>query len=212
MEANFWHQKWEKSEIGFHRNETNAFLVSHFAKLNLTKGSRVFLPLCGKTRDFAWLLASGYRVVGVELSTIAIQSLFEDLGIEPAISKLDKLTHYSAQNIDIYVGDIFYLSTELLGVVDAIYDRAALVALPTDMRREYTSHLLKITKASPQLLITYEYDQLLVNGPPFSINADEVKRHYAETYQLQPVEHKDVAGGLRQKAASAETVWLLKVD
>lgn len=211
MEASFWHQKWEKSEIGFHRNETNAFLVAHFEKLNLVKGDRVFLPLCGKTRDFAWLLANGYRVVGAELSQIAIQSLFEDLGIEPTISRLDKFSHYSAENIDIFVGDIFNLSAELLGLVDAIYDRAALVALPTNMRNEYTSHLLKITKAPPQLLITYEYDQQLVNGPPFSINQDEVMHHYAAIYQLQPVEHKDVAGGLRQKAASVETVWLLKM-
>ncbi len=211
MEANFWHQKWEKSEIGFHRNETNPFLLAHFEKLNLAKGSRVFLPLCGKTRDFAWLLANGYRVAGVELSTIAIQSLFEDLGVEPTISRLDNLTHYSAENIDIYVGDIFNLSTELIGIVDGVYDRAALVALPNGMRDAYTSHLLKLTKAPPQLLVTYEYDQRLVNGPPFSISEDEVKRHYAAIYELQLVEHKDVVGGLRQKAASTETAWLLKI-
>ena len=107
MEADFWHQKWEKDEIGFHRSETNPFLVAHFDKLDLAEGSRVFLPLCGKTRDFAWLLASGYRVVGAELSEIAIQCLFKDLRVEPTISRLDQLSHYSAKNIDIFVGNIF---------------------------------------------------------------------------------------------------------
>ena len=210
MEADFWHQKWEKDEIGFHRSETNPFLVAHFDKLDLAEGSRVFLPLCGKTRDFAWLLASGYRVVGAELSEIAIQCLFKDLRVEPTISRLDQLSHYSAKNIDIFVGNIFNMSAKLLGIIDAVYDRAALVALPTSMRNAYASHLIQITQAAPQLLITFEYDQRLIDGPPFSINEEEVRHHYAATYQLKPVERKEVAGGLKGKVTSVEAIWLLQ--
>jgi thiopurine S-methyltransferase len=210
MEASFWHQKWEKGDIGFHKSETNPLLVDHFEKLDLAEGGRVFLPLCGKTRDFAWLLACGYRVVGVELSELAIQELFADLSIEPKISRVGELAFYRANDIDIAVGDIFAVSAEMVGHVDAIYDRAALVALPTHMRDNYTSHLMKITNAAPQLLICYEYNQQLINGPPFSITAEEVKRHYAATYQLQPIESKDVAGGFKGKVASSETVWLLQ--
>ena len=210
MEADFWHQKWEKDEIGFHRSETNPFLVAHFDKLDLAEGSRVFLPLCGKTRDFAWLLASGYRVVGAELSEIAIQCLFKDLRVEPTISRLDQLSHYSAKNIDIFVGNIFDMSAKLLGIIDAVYDRAALVALPTSMRNAYASHLIQITQAAPQLLITFEYDQRLIDGPPFSINEEEVRHHYAATYQLKPVERKEVAGGLKGKVTSVEAIWLLQ--
>ena len=210
MEADFWHQKWEKDEIGFHRSETNPFLVAHFDKLDLAEGSRVFLPLCGKTRDFAWLLASGYRVVGAELSEIAIKNLFEDLRVEPTISRLDQLSHYSAKNIDIFVGNIFNMSAKLLGIIDAVYDRAALVALPTSMRNAYASHLIQITQAAPQLLITFEYDQRLIDGPPFSINEEEVRHHYAATYQLKLVERKEVAGGLKGKVTSVEAIWLLQ--
>ena len=210
MEADFWHQKWEKDEIGFHRSETNPFLVAHFDKLDLAEGSRVFLPLCGKTRDFAWLLASGYRVVGAELSEVAIQCLFKDLRVEPTISRLDQLSHYSAKNIDIFVGNIFNMSAKLLGIIDAVYDRAALVALPTSMRNAYASHLIQITQAAPQLLITFEYDQRLIDGPPFSINEEEVRHHYAATYQLKPVERKEVAGGLKGKVTSVEAIWLLQ--
>ncbi len=210
MEASFWHQKWERGDIAFHESEANLFLVEHFEKLNPAKGSRVFLPLCGKTRDIAWLLAHDYRVVGAELSELAVNELFKELGLEPEISKVEKLVRYSAKDIDLLVGDIFDVSAEFLGPVNAIYDRAALVALPAGVREQYTSQLMNITDTAPQLLITYEYDQRLIAGPPFSVNADEVKRHYGATYQLNSVESKNVAGGLRGKAASTETAWLLQ--
>jgi thiopurine S-methyltransferase len=163
--------------------------------------------LCGKTRDFAWLLAQGYRVVGAELSELAIQDLFQDLAVVPEISTVGPLIHYRADNIDIFVGDIFNVSAATLGRVNAIYDRAALVALPAGMRVQYTSHLMDITHTAPQLLITYQYDQSLMDGPPFSITEDEVKQHYGAAYQLQSVECEDVVGGL--KVAAKEKVWLL---
>jgi thiopurine S-methyltransferase len=210
MEASFWHQKWEKGDIGFHESEANPLLTEHFEKLNLEKGSRIFLPLCGKTRDFAWLLSCGYRVVGAELSELAISRLFNDLGIEPKISRVGELVHYGGLNIDIFVGDIFDVSAEVLGAVDAIYDRAALVALDANTRNPYISHLMKITGAAPQLLIVCEYDQSLMDGPPFSINQDEVEKHYEAAYYLNPVERKHVIGGLKGKVAAIETVWLLQ--
>jgi len=210
MEASFWHEKWKRGEINFHQSEANPLLTAHFEKLSLAKGSRVFLPLCGKTRDIAWLLANGYRVAGAELSAQAINDLFKELGLAPNISKVGNLTRYNADNIDIWVGDIFDVSAEYLGSVNAIYDRAALVALPADMRKQYVAHLMQITGAAPQLLISYVYDQSKIDGPPFSVNEDEVRRHYGAAYQLTPVEIKDVAGGLKGKVASTETVWLLQ--
>jgi len=210
MEASFWHQKWERGEIAFHENEANQFLTEHFEKLNLAKGSRVFLPLCGKTRDFAWLLAGGYRVAGAELSELAIDELFKDLDLVPEITNIGKLTHYRADSIDIFVGDIFDVSAALLGPVNAIYDRAALVALPAGMRKHYAPHLMAITGSAPQLLVTYQYNQLLIEGPPFSVSDDEVRQHYGAAYRLNAVESRDVAGGLKGKVASTETVWLLQ--
>ncbi|HWW04658.1 thiopurine S-methyltransferase [Collimonas sp.] len=210
MEASFWHKKWERGDINFHESEANPLLTEHFEKLNPVRGSRVFLPLCGKTRDIAWLLASGYRVVGAELSEHAINALFNELGLEPTISKAAELVRYSAKDIDILVGDIFDVSAEYLGPVNAIYDRAALVALPALTREQYVSHLMKITDAAPQLLISYEYNQLLMDGPPFSVNQDEVKQHYGATYQVKSVESRNVVGGLKGKVASTETTWLLQ--
>ncbi|MGZ8957429.1 MAG: thiopurine S-methyltransferase [Methylosarcina sp.] len=210
MEASFWHQKWERGEIAFYESEANPFLVTHFEKLNLAKGSRVFLPLCGKTRDFSWLLTCGYRVVGAELSELAVNELFKELGLEPKISIAGKLTRYSAKDIDILVGDIFDLSAEYLGPISAIYDRAALVALPSGIRERYTSHLMNISGTAPQLLISYEYDQLVMEGPPFSVTENEVMQHYEAAYQLKLVETKNVEGGLKGKVAATETAWLLQ--
>ncbi len=210
MEASFWHQKWQEGDIGFHQSEANPFLIKHFEKLNLTKGGRVFLPLCGKTRDLAWLLNCGHRVVGAELSELAISELFKDLEVEQKISRVGKLTHYSAKDIDIFVGDIFDVSAEVLGPVDAVYDRAALVAMPENMRHQYTSHLMEITHAAPQLLICYEYNQQLMDGPPFSVSEAEIQHRYASAYQVNSAESKEVAGGLKGKVASIETAWLLQ--
>lgn len=209
MEAGFWHQKWEQGDIGFHQNEINPFLVEFFGTLNIAKGSRIFLPLCGKTRDIGWFLANGYRIAGAELSELAINDLFTELSITPEISRDGKLTRYRAENLDILAGDFFDVSAESLGSISAVYDRAALVALPASMRKQYSSHLMNITDAAPQLLITYEYNQLLMDGPPFSVNEDEVKQLYAAAYRLESAESKIIAGGLKGKVASTETAWLL---
>ena len=209
MDVNFWLQRWEKNEIGFHEIEANPLLVEYFKELSLTKDSRVFLPLCGKTLDIAWLLSNGYRVAGAELSKAAIEQLFLELGVEPNISKLGDVDRYSAKNIDIFVGDFFDLSSKMLGPVDATYDRAALVALPKEVRQKYKSHLLEITSAAPQLMLSYEYDQNLMDGPPFSVSNDEVKQHYMDNYKLRLLKNISIPGGLKGKCAAIESVWLL---
>ncbi len=210
MDANFWHERWKTNNIGFHEGAANALLVKYFKQLSLAKGSRVFLPLCGKTLDIPWLLSNGYRVVGAELSEIAIEQLFTELGVQPKISEVGEMDRYSAKNIDIFVGDIFNLSREVLGSVDAIYDRAALVALPEEMRQRYSAHLMQITNKAPQLLICFEYDQSLMEGPPFSVSNDEVNRHYRGSYDLTLLANIDMPGGLKGKCAAKENVWLLK--
>jgi thiopurine S-methyltransferase len=212
MDIDFWHQRWEKNEIAFHESKAHPILVTYFKELKLVEGSRVFLPLCGKTLDIAWLLSKGYRVAGAELSKIAIEHLFIGLELEPKISKIGNISHYTATNIDIFVGNIFDLSHEILGRVDVIYDRAALVALPQEMRSRYAKHLLEITDKANQLMIAFEYDQSLMDGPPFSVNSDEVNRHYKDAYNIKLLESTSIPGGLKGKCAATENAWLLKKD
>jgi thiopurine S-methyltransferase len=210
MEPDFWHKKWESNVIGFHKEEPNPLLVSNIEALVLSKGSRVFVPLCGKTLDIAWLLSQGHRVVGIELSVIAVNQLFESLQLEPTIIQKGKLTHYSADSIDIYVGNIFDLTKTDLGIVDAIYDRAAFVALPLEMRMRYSQHLIAITNSAPQLLVTFEYDQAVMNGPPFATTNLEINQHYQNVYDLTLLTTEVVEGGLKGQFEAVENVWLLK--
>ena len=209
MDASFWHQRWEKNEIAFHESKANPLLVKHCNELSLAKGSRIFVPLCGKTLDISWLLSNGFRVAGAELSQIAIEQLFMELGVQPEISAVGEVEQWSANYLDIFVGDIFALSRKILGPVNAVYDRAALVAFPEKMRNRYAAHLTEITGKAPQLLICYDYDQRLMEGPPFSVSNDEVKRHYAANYDVTLIASTDVSGGLKGKCPAKENVWLL---
>ncbi|PUA30122.1 MAG: thiopurine S-methyltransferase [Cellvibrio sp. 79] len=212
MDTEFWLHKWENNDIGFHNQQANPLLVKHLEQLGLPSGSRLFLPLCGKTLDIGWLLAKGYKVAGAELSRLAVIQLFDELGFTPQISRLGELEAYSANNLVIFIGDIFKLTESLLGEVDAVYDRAALVALPTSMRAHYTRHLMDITHNSQQLLISFEYDQSQMEGPPFSVPASEIDQYYGSHYNLQLLASADVEGGLKGKCAAKENVWLLKPD
>lgn len=208
MEHSFWHERWEAGRIGFHVNRPNPLMVAHISALSLAAGSRVFVPLCGKTLDIGWLLSRGYRVVGAELSELAIAQLFEELNVAPSIADHGSFKLYSGENIEIFVGDIFALKAEMLGAVDAILDRAALIALPEAVRAAYAGHLVVLCNAAPQLLVCLEYDQDLIDGPPFSVGADEVHRHYAGAYEISGLENRAVAGGLKG-AAAMESVFLL---
>lgn len=210
MDKSFWHQRWEQGDIAFHESQVNPALVDHLSLLNLAKGARIFLPLCGKTLDIAWLLNQGYRVAGAELSPLAVNDLFDELGLAPTKTQAGSLTLCSAPNIDIWIGDIFDLSSNLLGPVDAVYDRAALVALPEHTRRLYTAHLATLSHKAQQLLLTYEYDQSVFDGPPFSIPKRELVQHYGKTYQIEHLSKTDVAGGLKGQVTAALNIWHLQ--
>jgi thiopurine S-methyltransferase len=210
MDPSFWHQRWENKETAWHEGKANPLLVTYFRELGLAKDRRVFVPLCGKTLDISWLLSEGYRVTGVELSQTAIEQLFMGLGVQPDVSTAGQFTQWTAPDLNIFVGDIFALTKKMLDPVDAIYDRAALVALPETMRDQYTAHLTAITAKAPQLLICYDYDQRVMDGPPFSVRNEEVTRQYAHLYQVTLVSSTDVAGGLKGKCPAKENVWLLR--
>ena len=209
MDHQFWHDRWTKGEIGFHEGQPNALLTEYVHTLALPKGGRVFVPLCGKTRDIPWLMSQGLRVAGAELSEMAVGELFEEMSLAPDIETIGPLRLYKAQNIDIYVGDIFDLTGAMLGQVDAIFDRAALVALPPDMRKRYAKHLMAITANATQLLITFDYDQADLTPPPHAIDEAEVEMHYGAFYEINVLEARDIKEGLKGRAKALERVSLL---
>ncbi|HWU65955.1 MAG TPA: thiopurine S-methyltransferase [Methylophilus sp.] len=209
MHHDFWHQRWQNQQIGFHQGEVNPFLLAHFQALGLQVGARVFVPLCGKSLDMHWLLAQGFQVVGVELSQLAVDALFAELGLTPEITQSGVLRCYHTRQIEIFQGDFFALTQNQLGTVNAIYDRAALIALPDEMRKQYCQHLMAITQTAPQLLISFHYDQSRVPGPPFSVSKAEVSANYKSHYAITELASVSLEKGMKGQYPAEETAWLL---
>ncbi len=210
MDADFWLDRWRRNQIGFHEPQANPLLVAHFASLSVPAGSRIFVPLCGMTLDIHWLLSRGHQVAGCELSEIAVQQLFAALGVRPTVSTRGPVRCYSAAGLEVFQGDIFALSRGDLGPVAAVYDRAALIALPESMRMRYAGHIERLTQCAPQLIICVNYEQRLLPGPPFSVDACEIARLYQSTYDLGLLGSTDLVGGLKGKCPATEEVWLLR--
>ncbi|MEO1082903.1 MAG: thiopurine S-methyltransferase [Acidobacteriota bacterium] len=209
MEHDFWHERWRTGQTGFHEGTSNRLLVRHFDALELSAARRIFVPLCGKSRDVAWLLDAGHRVVGVELSELAIQELFVELDLEPQVERTDDHLIYRGPGLEIFVGDFFSLTSGGTGPVDAVYDRAALVALPETLRHRYARRLFELTGGAPQLVVTFDYDPSLMDGPPFSIDADEIGRCHGGRYRIELLERAPVGGPLKGRARADECAWLL---
>lgn len=208
MQHEFWHQKWQKNEIGFHLNQPHPLLVKYMGCLNISPNSRIFIPLCGKSLDIHWLLTQGYHVVGIDLSPIAIHDLISTLGLSFTEMQSGNLSHFHHPQIDLFVGDFFELTIEQLGQIDAIYDRAALVALPEQMRSQYNQHLIHIGGHASQLLISFEYDQSIMAGPPFAISTQQLQDYYSSEYDIQLLDSQTEL--LKGKVNAQEKIWLLK--
>lgn len=180
MDSNFWHSRWAEGRIGFHEGKPNAHLVKHLSALGVKK--RVFVPLCGKTEDLAFLASQGHEAVGVEFVEPAVKAFFDERGVTPVVDTHGPFKRYTAANITVLAGDFFATTRSLLGPVDALYDRAAIIALPETMRGGYVKHLRALLPAgAPGLVITVEYPQDQLEGPPFSVPEAELRAHYAGT-------------------------------
>ncbi len=185
MQAEFWLEKWEAYEIGFHQQEINAYLKAYWPLLKLNSNAKVFVPLCGKSRDLLWLLEKGHQVIGIELSPIAIRHFFEENGMDYCISYDGAFPCWEADNLIILEGDFFKLNASYLQDVSAIFDRASLVALPPELRQQYVRHLQSLfPKAIQILLVAFEYDQDEMNGPPFSISDEEIQVLYQNDFNI----------------------------
>jgi thiopurine S-methyltransferase len=175
MDHEFWRSRWESGQIGFHLPHPNPRLVAHHTALPPAP-ARVFVPLCGKSVDLVYLASLGYEVVGAELSALAVQAFFAEQGLSPTVSAGETSTRYQAGAITIHCGDVLALTPAELGVVEGLYDRAALVALPPVLRARYALHLRELCPAPlAGLMVCFEYRQSEMAGPPFSVPEPEVR-------------------------------------
>lgn len=209
MEPEFWQTRWRENRISFHEGRPNTLLAAQISRLGLKSGDHVFVPLCGMAEDLDWLGQRGYRVTGIELNQGAVEKVFERNTLEPAVEHLTDHIKYSAGTLTIFVGDIFALTPDHLEPVDAVYDRAALIALPQPLRARYAQHVPKLTAQARQLLITVDYDQSTMEGPPFSVPGDHVEELYADRFSIEPLATKPITGQLAERCTGTENAWLL---
>lgn len=211
MHPDFWHQRWRDGQIGFHQDAPSPLLLKHWRSLQLPADAKVFVPLAGKSHDMAWLAAQGHRVLGVELSRAAVEAFFAEHGLQPQRHDSRYGTHYEAANIELICGDAFGLDESALADCTAVFDRAALIALPQDLRHRYVDELYtRLPARCRGLLITLEYLQAEKAGPPFSVEEDEVRALYARHWQVTTLERREILAGqtrfIEEGVSALETV------
>ena len=224
MEHSFWHQRWEENRIGFHLPETNACLQQYLSYLQLQTADKIFVPLCGKSLDLIYLKQQGYQVLGNELSSIAVNAFFNEnklsyttnliSGNTKESQKMD-LVSYRSEGIEIINGDFFALKKNHLSNINAIYDRASMVALPEPKRQEYVKFLLNIIPHNVKiLLVSLEYDQNLKQGPPFSVTEEEIFKQFQNDFSITVLDTQETPmkqrGEISKHLNMKEKVYLLQ--
>ncbi|MFC5077713.1 Thiopurine S-methyltransferase [Vibrio thalassae] len=208
-----WHDKWAANKIGFHLEDVNPLLIKHWNEVKPSRVDSVFVPLCGKSEDLIWLAQLHDNVQGVELSQIAVRAFFAEHFYTPMVTPINgQFELYQFDELDIYVGDYF---TAPIKPVDLIYDRAALIAMPEDLRALYVDKLKQsLNPGGRILMITLDYVQSEMSGPPFSVPSNEIKDYFGEDYRLTLLErdeadseHRRIKQGLSR---FAEEVWLVE--
>lgn len=193
MEEGFWQTRWQRDQIGFHLNQVNPGLAAYWSRLAIPKGSKVFVPLCGKSVDMCWLADQGYSVLGIELIEKAVIDFFVEQNLTPVITQQGSFTQYSAGAITILYGDFFNLTAEDLVDYPVFYDRAALIALPSGLREQYAHHLSNIMpKPCKGLLLTMDYPQQQMKGPPFAVPPEQVEQLLGGAFTVECTEERDI--------------------
>jgi len=193
METDFWHERWKNGQIGFHQDETNEYLLKHWEKLDLKQGSFIFVPMAGKSKDILWLKEQGFQVIAIELSEQAVKAFFEENKLSFTTEQKNDFIIYRSDNIEFYCGNYFDLTKDVMANVKAVFDRASLIAMPPAMRKLYKLKINEILPDSAKiLLVTMEYPQQQMDGPPFSVLENEVNELFCDKYEIALLEEFDV--------------------
>ncbi|MGF1721057.1 thiopurine S-methyltransferase [Vibrio kyushuensis] len=213
QDPEFWHNKWAANQIGFHLDDVNPLLVQYWSQTEPKRSDSVFVPLCGKSEDLVWLATKHDDVQGVELSNIAVRSFFAEHFYTPMVTTLNGQHElYQFDELSIYAGDVF---TAPVANVDIVYDRAALIALPEAMRGQYVELIKsKLSQNGRILLVTLDYAQDEMAGPPFSVPKSEVETLFSD-YKITHLYRDDADENHPKRVKKglsrfAEEVWLIE--
>ncbi len=215
MDPKFWIERWQKGETGFHRAAPHDQLVRFWPTLGLAAGSPVFVPLCGKSVDMAWLAEAGHRVIGAELSELAVDSFFAERGLEPEVEARPGFAVKRAGPYEIWCGDIFALPAAVTANIAAVYDRAALVAFPPAEQPRYVAKLTELTpRTAPIALVGLAFNQSF-DGPPFATGLDTVVALFGPSHEVAVLEARDglaTSPNLRDRGVDrlVESLYLLR--
>lgn len=216
MEREFWLRCWQEGRTGFHQSRVLPLLQKHWPQLALPQGSRVLVPLCGKSLDMLWLASQGHRVLGVELSPLAVAQFFAEHALQPQVHTSRYGMHHVAGQIEVICGDVFGLDVEVLADCAALYDRAALIALPPDLRTAYAEQLMaRLPAGCKGLLVTLDYPQQEMQGPPFAVPQAEVLEHYGPGWRVNPLDERDILAqepGFAARGLSRLTTAVYRLD
>lgn len=193
MEPSFWHERWENQQIGFHQGEVNPFLVRHWKALGLSSASKVFVPLCGKSLDMFYLAEQGHQILGCELNESACEQFFEENELSLHREKVGEHQLFHTEQLSVCQGDIFSMPQTLVEGCTGFYDRAALIAWPDDMRRNYVECLGKLLPSKSRgLLITLDFAPDVISGPPFAVSQSWVEENMADLFDIELLSEEDV--------------------
>ena len=210
MNEEFWQTRWKEGRIGFHEGAVNGLLARFFSCLNLKAGNHILVPLCGKSFDLDWLLAKGLTVTGVEFNQGAVEEVFARLNLTPEVDEIGPLRRYRSGALTLFVGDFFAVTSDMLGPVDAVYDRAAMVAIQPETRADYARHVVVLSGGAQQLLIGFDYDQNAADGPPFSLAQHPISQAYGADYTIKMLDSIEVGGSLAERVKAEEQIWHLQ--
>ncbi|GIU49872.1 thiopurine S-methyltransferase [Shewanella sp. KT0246] len=208
MEPSFWHEKWDLKQIGFHQPQINEFLVKYWSRLSLATSAEVFVPLCGKSLDMCYLAEQGHNVLGCELNQLAVEDFFKENNLPVSHQVKGEHQVYLTEQVSLIQGDIFTLPTESTQSITAFYDRAALIAWPEEMRQQYAIKLATLVPAGVKgLLVTLDYPQETLNGPPFAVSPQWIEQYLAPYFDVELLECADVLAE-NQRFVKKNVPWL----
>ena len=219
MEIDFWLERWSRGETGFHQDHINPYLGYYYGEMGPPVEKRpelrVFVPLCGKSKDLWWLRQSGYDSVGVECSDLAVEQFFEEQQLDYTKLNLNNHVSYKADRLEILLGDFFTLQADDIGHFTDIFDRASLIALPKAMRRDYVNKITELQKPGTRtLLITLTYPESEMDGPPFSVSEQEVNELYRDNFRVEKLAAKNILEnepGFKQRGLTSLTETAYKL-
>ena len=199
QEQQQWWVRWQEGRIGFHLPEVNPLLIRHVHSLatdtHPNERSCILVPLCGKSKDLIWLQNHFHKVIGVELVPQAVEAFFEENQITPTYSLRDSFATYLHNNLVLLQGDIFQMSSKHLEdqPIRAVFDRASLIALPNELRKNYVALLRSLGSCNTKLLlVTLAYEEGMISGPPHSIPENKIFELFAFATNIKLIEKQDI--------------------